>query len=129
MWFTDLVTPITSSDGNNRQFSKNDSTTGGSCYFLAAFNTQTNMTVAVTDSYKCLKTSTLSGTGLFLNGHDFQNLVFQSRTQEEIDDFMFFDWERKQIDLLKGLDFRVLYKTSKFSNRSPFLFSFFSSPC
>ena len=34
-----------------------------------------------------LEPGTLTGTGLFLDRHDLQDLVFESRSKEEVDDF------------------------------------------
>ena len=85
VWRADFVTPIASSNRNHGEFGKNNGTTNGCCYFFWAFNTEANVTFTVTDNNDSLETGTLTGTGLFLNGHDFQNFVFQIG-QKSIDD-------------------------------------------
>jgi hypothetical protein len=101
MWFTDFVTPVTATNWNDRKLGKDDGTTNSSSDFLAALYSQTNVTVAVTDGDEGLEAGTLTGTSLFLDGHDLQDFVLQCAAQEEIDDFALFDWKRVQVDFLQ----------------------------
>ena len=84
VWRTDFITPVSSSYGNNREFGKNNSTTNRSCYFFRAFHTETDVSFAITDDNNSLETSTLTGTCLFLYGHNFQYFIFEIG-QESID--------------------------------------------
>merc|ERR1711982_147280 len=97
--FTNFVTPEATTDWNNGQFGQNDSSTDSSSNLFGALDTKTNMTIEVSDSHKSLETGTLTDTSLLLNRHDLQHFVLQRWTQEEIDDFMFFDWKREKVNL------------------------------
>jgi len=55
VWFADLVAPVTTSDGNDRQLGKDNGASDSSRHFLRALYAQTNMAVVVTNSNKCLK--------------------------------------------------------------------------
>ena len=87
MGATDLVTPETTSDGNDGKLSQDDGTADGGGNFLGALNTKTNVTVWVTNGDKGLEAGTLTGSGLLLDGHDLKNLVLEGSSQVEIDDF------------------------------------------
>ena len=50
VWSTELVTPVTTSDWDNRELGKDDSTTDGGGDFLGALDAKTDVTVLVTDS-------------------------------------------------------------------------------
>ena len=89
MGFTDLVTPETSPDGHDGKLSQNDGATDGSGDLFGALDAETDMAVVVTDGDKGLETGTLTSTGLFLDGHDFKNLVLERWSQKEINDFEF----------------------------------------
>ena len=89
MGTTNLVTPETSSDGDDAQFGQDDGTTNGSGHFFGALDAQTDVSVVISDGDKGLEAGTLTGTSLFLHRHDFEDFVFQRGAQEEIDDFEF----------------------------------------
>jgi len=107
--FTDLVTPISSPNGNHRQLRQNNGSSDSSSYFLGALDTQTDVSIGVTDSNKCLETGSLPGTSLLLHGHDLQNLVLQGGPDEVIDDLELLDGQREQVDFLQGLDLSAGY--------------------
>uniref|UniRef100_A0A1L8EB86 Uncharacterized protein n=1 Tax=Haematobia irritans TaxID=7368 RepID=A0A1L8EB86_HAEIR len=121
MGFTDFVTPVTTTHRHYRQFSQDDGTTDSGGNFLAALDTQANVTVVVTDGNESLETGTLTGTGLFLDRHDFQNLITQSGAQEEINDFELFNGQRVQVDFFQRVDFAITDQTTQFGYWNPFL--------
>ena len=55
MWFTQFVTPITTTYGNYGQLGLDDGTTDSSGDFFGALHTQTNMSVVISDSYESLE--------------------------------------------------------------------------
>lgn len=75
MHVTDLVTPITSSDGDEGKFSGNKGTLNSNLNFLGNFNTKTNVTVMISDGNNSLEASSLTSLGLLLNGNNFHNLI------------------------------------------------------
>jgi hypothetical protein len=119
--FTDLVTPVTATDWNDRELGEDDGSADSGGDFLAALNSQTDVTVAVTDGDEGLEAGALTGTGLLLDGHDLQDLVLQGAAQEEIDDFALFDWERVQVDFLQRTDLSVAHQTAELGDWNPFL--------
>lgn len=127
MWFTDFVSPISTTNWNNRQFSQNDGTTDGCGNFFAALNTKTDVTIAITDSNESLKTCTLTSTGLFLDWHNFQNFIFQLRSQESVNDFEFLDWQWVQVDFFQWTNFAFTNQTAQFRYWNPFFLVFFAT--
>lgn len=73
---TEVGTPVASSDGNNAQLSNDDGGTDGSSDFLGSLDTETDVTLGVTNDDNGLESSSLTSTGLLLNGLD---LNFESK--------------------------------------------------
>ena len=94
MGLSDLVTPIASSDWDNGQLGEDDSSSNSGGDFLAALHTETDVSVVVADGHEGLEASSLTGTGLLLDGHDLQHLVLELSAQEEVDDLELLDGER-----------------------------------
>jgi len=67
---TQVCTPVTSSDGQNAQLGDDDGGTDGGCDFLRCLDTKTNMSLRITNNNDSLESSTLTGTGLLLDGLD-----------------------------------------------------------
>lgn len=70
MWLTEVGTPITSSDGQNAEFGDDDGSTDGGSDFFGGLDTETNVTLGVTNDNNSLETGTLTGTSLLLDGFD-----------------------------------------------------------
>jgi hypothetical protein len=118
MGFTELGTPVTSSNGDDGELGEDDSASNGGCDFLCTFNTEPDVAVKVTDCDEGLETGTLTGTGLLLDGHDFHDLVLKF-WEEKVDDLVLLDWEREEVDLFHGFDFTVFYETTEFGDGLP----------
>jgi len=76
MGLTDLIHVITSSDWDDVEFGINDSTLDGTLDVLGGFDTESNMSVEITDDDESLESGSLTGSGLFLDRHDFHNFLF-----------------------------------------------------
>jgi len=74
---SDLISPISSSDWNHREFGQNDSTTNGCGNFFGTFNSKTQMSVVISNNDKSFESGSLSCSGLFLYRHDLHYFVFQ----------------------------------------------------
>jgi len=109
---SDLVPPESSPDRYDRQFGHNDGTTDGSGNLFAAFHSKTDVSIVVSDGNKSLEPGPLSGTSLFLHGHDLQNLVLERGSDEQVNDLVLLDREREQVDFLQRLDPSILHQTS-----------------
>jgi hypothetical protein len=75
MDITDLVTPIASSDWDQGKLSSNESTLDGNLDFLGELDTETDVTVLITDGNDGLESGSLTGLGLLLDRHDLHGLV------------------------------------------------------
>merc|ERR1711878_28362 len=117
----DLVTPEATSDGNNGELSQDDGATDSSGHLLGALHTETHVSVVVSNSYESLEPSSLTSSGLLLDGHDLESLVLQSGTDEHVNDLVLFDGERVEIDLLQALDLSILHQTAQLGNWNPVL--------
>ena len=121
MGLANLVPPVTSSHGDDGELGQNDGPTDGSGYHLRALHTQTNMSVVIPDGNKRLEPGLLASTGLLLHRHNLQNLVLERCPQEKVNDLRFLDGQRKEIDLLQGLDLHVLDQAAQLGDREPLL--------
>jgi hypothetical protein len=121
---TDLVSPIASSDGNERELGSNKSTLDGNLDFLSELDTETDVTVLITDGDDGLESGSLTGLGLLLDGHDFHGLVRElslGSFEEQVNDLRLLNGNGVSVDLLKGLDVVVLDESAKLGQGSPLL--------
>jgi len=98
VWFSKFGTPVTSSDWNNRKLGQNNSRSDGVGDFFGTLDSESDVSGVISDDDGGLESSSLTGSGLFLNWLDFQDFVFQSRAQEVFDNFGFLDWEREGVN-------------------------------
>jgi hypothetical protein len=117
---TKNVTPVTTTDGDDRELGQDNGTTDGGGDFLGALDTQTNVAVRVTDKDKSLESGSLTGTGLFLDRHDLHDLVLELG-QEKVDDLELLDGEGEEVDLLDGLNLAVLDQSAQLGDGNPAL--------
>lgn len=75
MRLTEVGTPVTSSDGQDREFGDDDGGTDGGCDFFGGLDTETNVTLTVTDDNDGLESGTLTGTGLLLDRFDLHRIL------------------------------------------------------
>jgi len=91
---TELVTPITSSDWHEAEFSINKGTLDGNLNFLGDLDSETDVTSHITDSDNSLETSSLTGSGLLLDGDDLHHIILKlvvGRLDKSIDDLGLLD--------------------------------------
>jgi hypothetical protein len=69
---TQVGTPVTSSDGQNAQLGDDDGGADGCCDFLGGLDTESDVSLRVTNDHDGLESGTLTSTGLLLNGFDLQ---------------------------------------------------------
>merc|ERR1719419_1986718 len=114
-----LVAPEPTSHGQDGQLGQDDGAPDGGGDFLGALDAQAYVSVVVADGDEGLKAGALTGAGLLLDGHDLQDLVLKVGSQERIDDFGFFDGQRKEVDLFEGSDLLVLDEASQLGDGNP----------
>ena len=124
MDITDLVTPIASSDGNERELGSNEGTLDGDLNFLGDFHTESDVTILITNSDDGLESGSLTGLSLLLDGDDLHDLIREfllGSGEELIDDLGFLDGDGVSVDFLKRLDKVVLDESSELGKGSPVL--------
>jgi hypothetical protein len=67
---SEVGTPVTTTDGENGELGNDDGSTDGSRDLLGGLDTETDVTLGVTDDNDGLETGALTGTGLLLDGLD-----------------------------------------------------------
>ena len=72
MRFTEVGTPVASSDGKDGEFGDNYGGADGSCDFLRGLDAETDVAFAVPNDDNGLESGTLTGAGLFLDGFDLK---------------------------------------------------------
>lgn len=72
MRLTEGGTPVTSSDGQNTQLRDDDGGADGSGDFLGGLDSETDVTLGVSDDDDGLEPGSLTGTGLLLHGLDLE---------------------------------------------------------
>jgi len=122
VWLAELVTPVSSSDWNQRQLSSDDGTLDSMGNLLSTLDTETDMSVLITEGNEGLETSSLTGGRLLLDRHDLHDLILEGTWGEEvIDDLVFLDWQTMEVHLLERLDLAVGNQATELSDWDPSL--------
>jgi len=116
---SDLVSPVSSSNGDNRELSENDGSSDSSRDFLSALDSKSNMSVSISNDDESFESGSLSGSSLLLNGHDLHNLILDLGSKEVIDDLVFLDRESEKIDLLELGNVSSLDQSSQLGDGRP----------
>jgi len=95
---SDFVTPISSSNWDDVQLGLDDSSSDGSGNFLSALDSQSNVSVVVSNNNEGLESGSLTGLGLFLDWHDLHDFIGDFSSQKVINDLIFLDGESEQVD-------------------------------
>jgi len=120
MGLSQVGSPVTSSDWHDGEFGEDDGSSDGGSDFLGALDSETDVTVAVSDDDKGLESGSLTCPGLFLNWHDLHHLILQS-WEEVVDDLVLLDWQWVEVDLFDGLDLSGLDQSSELGHWDPLL--------
>jgi len=116
---TDFVTPITTAHGHNVELGVDDRSADSGGDFLGALDSETDVTVGISDDDKCLKAGTLTGTCLLLHGGDLHHLILELGAEEVVEDLELLDGEREEVDVLKRLDLSALHEASELGHGDP----------
>jgi len=125
MDITDLVTPIASSNWDEGELGSNEGTLDGNLDFLGELNTETDVTILITDGNDSLESGSLTSLGLLLDGHDLHGLIRElslGLLKEDINNLGLLNGDGVSVDLLKRVDLVVLDKSSELGEGSPLLF-------
>lgn len=72
MGSTKVGSPVTATDGDDAELGDDDGSTDSGGNLLGGLDTETDVTLRVTDDNDGLETGTLTGTGLLLDGLDLK---------------------------------------------------------
>ncbi|RZR99261.1 hypothetical protein BHM03_00028775 [Ensete ventricosum] len=122
MRLPDHVSPVASSNMDNRELGKNDGATDGGGDLLGALDAEVNMAVGVTNNDESLELGELAGTGLLLGGYNLHDLVFDVATKETADDLMLLNGNEVEVDLLETGNLSLFHEAAKLGNRQPLLY-------
>lgn len=120
---TDSGTPVASSDWDDVVLGIKKGTLDGNLNFLGDLDTDTDVTLSVTDGNDCLESGSLTGLGLLLDGEDAHNLVGElvlGVSNKSVNDWCFLDWDGVGVDLFKTVDLSVLHESSELGEWVPF---------
>lgn len=129
MDLTDSGTPISSSDWDHSELSVNKGTLDGDLDFFSDLDTDTNVSVSITDGADSLESGSLTGLGLLLNREDAHDVIeedFLKRSlvlvlEKDVDDLGFLDWDGSGVDLLNGFDLLAEHKSTQFGHWGPLI--------
>lgn len=91
--------PVPTTHRDDREFGKNNRPTNCSGNFLGALDTESNVTFRVSNDDKGLEASALPSPSLFLDRHNFHDLILELG-EEEIHNLEFLDGEREEVNFL-----------------------------
>jgi len=129
---TNLVTPISSSDGDEGELGSDKGSLNGNLDFLSDLDSETDVTVVITDGNEGLEAGTLSGLGLLLDGDDLHDLILESSLgtvgvldlgNEFLNDLSLLDWDSVSVDLFEGRNVSVHDESSELGLGGPFFLS------
>jgi len=129
---TDLVTPETSSDWHKLELGSDDGSLDGNLNFLGDLDSETNVTVLVTNGNDSLEAGSLTGLGLLLHRDDLHDLIGDSDLwagllDELVDNLGLLDWDGVSVDLLKRVDKVSLNESSELGLWNPLVLSWATS--
>lgn len=122
MHVTDLVTPVTSTDGDESELGANEGTLDGDLDLLGELDAETDVAVVVTDNDDSLEAGTLTGLGLLLNRHDLHDLVREGTLgllDELVNNGSLLDGDGVGVDFLEVADVTVLDESAELGAGNP----------
>ena len=121
---TDLVTPVTSSDGHKLELGVDESALNGDLDFLGDLDAETDVASHVTDGDNSLKAGSLTSRGLLLDGDDLHDVVLElelGNVDELVNNGSLLDGDGVGVDLLKGLDVTSGNQSAELGLGEPFV--------
>jgi len=130
MDITDLGSPVTSPDGHEVDLGVDEGSLDGNLDFLGDLDSETAMSLSVSNSDDSLESGSLTGLGLLLHGEDAHDLVGEldwgsglvvGLLDEGVDNLGFLDGDGVGVDLLELGDVSVLDESSELGEWGPLL--------
>jgi len=127
---TDSGSPISSSDWDKVDLGIEEGTLDGDLDLLGDLDSNSNVTLSVTNGNDSLESGSLTGLGLLLDGKDAHDLVGELSLgvrDESVDDWGLLDWDGVSVDLLEGVDLSGLDESSELGEWGPLILTVSSS--
>jgi hypothetical protein len=130
MNITDSGTPVTSSNWDHSKFGIDKGTLDGNLDFFANLDTNTDVTISITNSANSLESGTLTGFGLLLDREDAHDVIGENFLkgltlmlvlEEHIDNLGFFDWNGSSVDFFERFNLSHLDESTQLGERHPVL--------
>lgn len=119
MGSTDLVTPITFSNGDNVELGHDNGSLDGTLDFLVAFPSETDVVRSITDNGESFEAGSLTGLGLFLDRLDFHDFFLKLFAQEFVNDLGLLDGDGEPEDIVDVVNLLGLDESSELGDRGP----------
>jgi len=127
---SDLGTPVSSSDGHDVELGIDEGSLDGDLDLLGDLDSNSNVSLSVSDGDDDLESGSLTGGGLLLHGEDAHDLVGELSLdvgEESVDDGGLLDGDRVGVDLLELVDLSSLDESSELGGGGPLILSSHSS--
>jgi len=130
---TELGAPVTTTDRDEVDLGSHQTTGDGVGNFLGGLDAEADVAGTITDADEGLEAVALTGGGLLLDGHDFHDVILEDSgadggetaatvlvlREEDVDDLVFLDAQRVEVDVLDGGDLAVEHQASELGQGDP----------
>lgn len=116
---SDLVTPVSSSDWDDGELGGLETVLDGNLDFFSALDSESDVSVSISNSNDGLESGSLSGSGLLLDGSNLHYFITEF-LNEVVNDLVLLDWEGVDVDFLEGFDLSGFDESSELSAWNPF---------
>jgi len=123
---TDSGTPISSSDWDKVDLGIEEGTLDGDLDLLGDLDSDTNVSLSISNSDDSLESSSLTGLGLLLDGEDAHDLIGELSLgvgDESVNDWGLLDWDGVGVNFLEGVDLSSLDQSSELGKWGPLVFT------
>jgi hypothetical protein len=84
MWLSEIASPVSTSDWNNAELCNDNSSTNSCGNFLRSLDSESNVSLSISDDNDGLETSTLTGTSLLLHWFDLMQESVNNSPQQSM---------------------------------------------
>lgn len=118
--FTDLVTPVSTANGNHVELGSDEGSLHGERSFLTNASTNADVAITIADDDVSLEAGALTGRSCLLHGKKAHRLLLQlSFGHEAVDNLKLLDGHGEEEDALKRGDLLLLDQASQLGARNP----------
>lgn len=122
MDLSNLVTPVTTTDGDKVELGNDESALNGNLDFLGDLDTETDVTILITDNDNSLEAGSLTSLSLLLDGNDLHDLIVEGLLavlDELVNNGCLLDGDGVGVDFFERNDTVLLYETAELGHGDP----------